>query len=599
MQSLTSRGRFIAAIGILVSVGIGFAPAAQTQQSIVTEALTAQGAWSASVIYHTDDIVTSRGSTWRALRTNKNKVPGQTRPSTAAYWELFASGFNAAGPWVSTTKYQPNDLVTSNGSTWRAKRTSLNKAPVAGANWEQFAAQGTQGIQGVQGPPGPNTGIAVGTSSAPSISFTGDPGTGIFSPSFGKIALVEQGSTVLHFAGNNTAVGQTALGAASPGSGNTAVGNFALGSDGPSGTNNTAVGASALLTNSTGSANTAVGWNALDANSSGSSNTAVGAQALWVNGGSKNVAIGDQTLKSNLFGFNNTAVGTTALQSNVNDSNNTAVGFRALNTATAGDNTAVGANVLPVSTTGTANTAVGSAALSDNTTGDINTAFGVSAAAANTAGSNNTALGAAALGTNTTGSTNVAIGYLAGSNPTTPNFSIFIGNQGVAADDHTIKIGTQGTQTTAFIAGIAGATVANNAAVMIDTTTGQLGTVSSSRRYKEDIAPMPDMTAMLAKLRPVTFHYKKRYIAGPKPLEYGLIAEEVAEVFPALAVFNKDGQPETVKYHLLPTFLLAGYQAQQKTIAAQANEIADLKQRLAAIEVRLAVKQAAVTLPRP
>ena len=81
------------------------------------------------------------------------------------------------------------------------------------------------------------------------------------------------------------------------------------------------------------------------------------------------------------------------------------------------------------------------------------------------------------------------------------------------------------------------------------------------------------MSAMLAQLRPVTFRYRKPYDDGSKPIEYGLIAEEVAEVFPYLAVFNDKGQPETVKYHLLPTFLLAGYQAQQRVIAEQAEEL--------------------------
>ena len=80
---------------------------------------------------------------------------------------------------------------------------------------------------------------------------------------------------------------------------------------------------------------------------------------------------------------------------------------------------------------------------------------------------------------------------------------------------------------------------------------------------------MGAMSDMLARLRPVSFRYKKPYADGSKPIQYGLIAEEVAEVFPYLAVFNDKGQPETVKYHLLPTFLLAGYQEQQRIIAEQ------------------------------
>ncbi len=171
-------------------------------------------------------------------------------------------------------------------------------------------------------------------------------------------------------------------------------------------------------------------------------------------------------------------------------------------------------------------------------------------------------------------------------NATAPATSIFIGNAGSPADTTTIKIGTQGTQTTAFIAGIAGATVtgAGTTAVNINTTTGQLGITTSSRRYKYDIEGMADVSAMLAKLRPVTFRYKEADANGAHPLQYGLIAEEVAEVFPYLAVF-KDERPETVQYHALPSFLLAGYQAQQNTIAAQAEEMGvRLKERVAANE---------------
>jgi hypothetical protein len=93
---------------------------------------------------------------------------------------------------------------------------------------------------------------------------------------------------------------------------------------------------------------------------------------------------------------------------------------------------------------------------------------------------------------------------------------------------------------------------------------------------------MPEMSEMLGKLRPVTFRYKQAQNDGSHPLQYGLIAEEVADVFPDLALFNKDGSVETVNYHLLPSFLLAGYQAQQKTIAVQANELRQQKEASAA-----------------
>ena len=102
-------------------------------------------------------------------------------------------------------------------------------------------------------------------------------------------------------------------------------------------------------------------------------------------------------------------------------------------------------------------------------------------------------------------------------------------------------------------------TFADGVAVLIDSD-GQLGTISSSRRYKQDIEDMADASAALNDLRAVTFRYKQAFDDGSKPIQFGLIAEEVAEVFPELVVFGEDGQPETVKYHLLSSLLLNEFQ---------------------------------------
>jgi hypothetical protein len=666
--------------------------------------LVAKGAWSATTTYAIDDIVTARGSTWRSLKAaNRNRPPGQTQPSTAAYWEPLASGLNPTGAWVSTTKYQPNDLAISNGSTWRAKRTNLNKAPIAGANWEQFAAQG---LPGAQGPAGPNNGIGAGTQSVPAISFNGDTDTGIYSPSAGKIAMVENGSLFLHNLGthntafgmnalsintgvqntaigdhalesntnaiNNTAVGNITLQSNSTGYSNTAVGSAAL-TFNTTGDSNVGVGDAALTSNLTGRANTAVGAVALSANNVGvgntgvgyaalahnkaSSNTAVGAAALTENTtGTNNSAVGDDALRFNVDGRDNTALGTAALQSNTSGYqsssvgsfalqhnttgyNNSAFGYLALYANTTGfTNAALGNHALTSNTTGSGNTATGSGALYHNTQGASNTGFGQNALFTNalgidnvaigsgalyntyghpatdgpegdgsyntavghaalqfnTQGSHNVAVGFNSLSANTTGSNNIALGNAAGGKSVLGSNSIYIGNEGASSDNKTIKIGTPGTQTSTFIAAIRGVTTLNNnaVAVMVDSA-GQLGTVSSSRRYKYDIETMADASAMLTKLRPVTFRYKQVQDKGAHPLQYGLIAEEVADVFPDLVVL-KDGKPETVKYHLLPTFLLAGYQAQQKAIATQAQEIADLKQRLRAMEAQLPTRAAAL-----
>jgi hypothetical protein len=511
MRSIRTRGLMaVIAIVVIAVAGALVVPEIKAQQvsddadtaEIDARLVDAKGAWSPNKNYLTDDLVTSRGSTWRAKRNNKGKVPGSTQPSTAADWELFAAGFNPVGAWLGTKKYHINDLVSFQGATWRAKRTSQNKTPVAGANWQQFAARGAAGATGAtgpQGPAGPNS-VASGTAGAPSFSFTGDSNTGIFSPSAGKIALVEDGALFLH-----------------------GIGFF---------------------------------------------NTALGSSALQQNTGIANTALGTTALLQNTTGNNNTAVGSSALQQSTTGKNNTAVGANALFSNTAG--------------------------------GDDNTALGFNALGQNTTGTNNTALGRSALAAITNGDNNIALGASAGVNSTASSSSIFIGNAGLAADTVTIKIGAQGLQTSAFIAGISGATSTSGIAVLVNSS-GQLGTTPSSRRYKDDIEPMGDVSAALLKLRPVTFRYKQPDDDGSKPLQYGLIAEEVAEVLPGLAVFNKDGTPETVKYHLLPSFLLAGYQQQQKiietqaerdrqqqkTIEAQAEQLAALEQRLLAIEALL------------
>ncbi len=222
---------------------------------------------------------------------------------------------------------------------------------------------------------------------------------------------------------------------------------------------------------------------------------------------------------------------------------------------------------------GSANTALGFAALQSATSGGSNTASGSDAAPfqhdrqlqhghggnaldSNTTGDRSTASGYLALRSNTTGDRNIALGYRAGSNLTTGNHNIEIGNTGVAGEASTIRIGNS-DHTRAFVAGIRGVTtgMANAIPVLVDSA-GQLGTVSSSRRFKQEIADMGALTERLLELRPVVFRYKPEVQSGERPLEYGLIAEEVAEVFPELVVYDEEGRPFTVKYHLLSSMLL-------------------------------------------
>src|ERR1039458_4015335 len=168
------------------------------------------------------------------------------------------------------------------------------------------------------------------------------------------------------------------------------------------------------------------------------------------------------------------------------------------------------------------NTALGTGALALNTTGSSNTAIGYQALQYNTFGGANTAIGYQAL-LNSTGQNDIALGVGAGYLLTDGSYNIMIGSTGQGADDHTIRMGD--VQTRAFIAGIRSVKTASSDAipVVIDSK-GQLGTVSSSRRFKEDIQDMGDSSGGLLRLRPVTFRYRQPFADGSKPMEYGLIA---------------------------------------------------------------------------
>jgi hypothetical protein len=208
---------------------------------------------------------------------------------------------------------------------------------------------------------------------------------------------------------------------------------------------------------------------------------------------------------------------------------------------------------------------------------------GVYSLYSNTTGSGNIALGYGALQNNSTGNSNIGIGSDAGFYLTTGNGNIDIGNYGVAGESGAIRIGSAGSQFATYIAGISGVkTGLAGSAVVVDAN-GQLGTISSSRRYKEDIQPMGDASARLLQLRPVSFRYKEPSADGTKPVQFGLIAEEVAEVFPELVVYNKAGQPESVAYHLLPGLLLNELQKEHQIVTVQSRELDDLKTQVAQI----------------
>jgi hypothetical protein len=210
----------------------------------------------------------------------------------------------------------------------------------------------------------------------------------------------------------------------------------------------------------------------------------------------------------------------------------------------------------------------------------------------------NIALGLGALSVDTTGTNNIALGNLAANVVSNGNSNnIHIGSQGLAGDVNTIRIGTPGTQSSFFVAGVRGITTFNNNAipVMIDSN-GQLGTISSSRRFKEDIQDMGDASRDLMRLRPVTFRYKQPFADGSKPIQYGLIAEEVAEVYPDLVAYSADGQIETVKYQVLDSMLLNEFQHQQAEISLLEQKADEQRQKRESLLERLARVEAALAI---
>jgi trimeric autotransporter adhesin len=411
------------------------------------------------------------------------------------------------------------------------------------------------------------------------------------------------------YPGFNTAEGQKALFSLTTGQGNTAVGWFTLESL-TTGNFNTAIGAAALVL-STADENTATGAGALLSNIGGSSNTATGAFALFNNVGlgapskptgvffgSFNTANGDRALFSNTNGDSNTAAGAGALTENTTGGANTAVGISALSqNTTADDNTAVGAVALFDNTTGTQNTAVGFSALHDNSTGNENTATGngalqnnteghdntangLDALFSNTTGNFNTAVGESTLASNSTGVDNTAIGDSALSNATTGSSNTALGagaGANVATASNVISIGVSGedVSNTAWIGNVYSVTTQNAmTAPVIVSADGQLGTIASSERFKKEIANMGEASDAILSLRPVTFHYKTDIKSTP---QFGLIAEEVAKVNPALVLPDKEGKPYTVRYDQVNAMLLNEFLKEHKKVEEQQATITQLK----------------------
>jgi hypothetical protein len=415
-------------------------------------------------------------------------------------------------------------------------------------------------------------------------SYALQSGNGSFNTAIGAYTLWQNES------GNgNTVVGYTAMYWSTTGWQNTAVGNQSLNQN-RTGTWNTAIGQNSLIGNTTGSNNTGSGIDAGACSTTASNNTATGAFALS-GGGVYTLNVPWPTCPgSGATGGYNTTTGAYSMFNNLTGTNNTATGYQTLQANTSGsNNVAAGDGALFSNTNGASNTASGHHALYSNTTGYHQTGDGAGTLFSNSTGDNNVGLGYEALFSNTTGSNNIAVGVNAGYLLTYGSNNIDIGNEGVAGESGAIRIGAVGTNTDVFIAGITGSKVTGSAVYV--TSSGQLGVLASSERYKMEVASMGSGSDKLAELRPVTFRLKTDL---SRERQYGLIAEEVAKVYPELVIRGPSGAIEGVRYEELSPMLLNEAQQQRRKIDEQAQEITVLQKQLADVLRRGDEMQAAL-----
>jgi hypothetical protein len=362
----------------------------------------------------------------------------------------------------------------------------------------------------------------------------------------------------------------------------------ATGPTGPAGTedrgngNTSAENVQALNSLTTGANNTAHGWQSLFSTTTGSTNTADGYQALF-----SNVGVSNDLGRT---GDDNTAIGSQALYSNIDANQNTATGAGALYSNTRGPgNTATGAYALNLNSTGIYNTAIGNYSMQSNH-GSWNTAVGQSSLSG-LGGNSNTAIGRFALLRLDSGDSNAVLGMQAGVNLVGGSNNIYIGNLGQQSNEsNIIRIGSQvadlgvegyiqPAHTATYIAGISGTAVAGDAVVV--NANGQLGTLSSSARFKEQIKPMDKTSEAILSLRPVTFRYKKEIDPRSTP-QFGLVAEDVAKVNPDLVARDRDGKPYTVRYEAVNAMLLNEFLKEHRKVQELETRLAQQQKEFAA-----------------
>jgi hypothetical protein len=271
----------------------------------------------------------------------------------------------------------------------------------------------------------------------------------------------------------------------------------------------------------------------------------------------------------NTVSSNNTILGNSSYNPTATGTFNTICGAQSGGSMTADASTCIfGAGSATFLSGGSSNCIIGTQSALSMTTDMDCIIIGTNAALSLSGTQQNIIIGNGAANSLTSGVQNLIFGYAAGGSYTgSESGNLLINSAGILGESLAIHIGdlTTSPAATCFIGGIHGVTVTGTA--VLCSTSGQLGTIASSRKYKENIVDIHDS---ILNLRPVKFNYISDKDKAPV---YGLIAEEVAESFPDL-VFYKNGEIDSVKYHEMPALLLA--------------EIKKLNARIAALEAKTA-----------
>lgn len=580
------------------------------------QVLTSAGGGSSPMTWSTP--ITGTATQFRVLVGGaSNNITSLSSAGTAG--QILQSGGAAADPTFSTATYPStttaNQLLYSSATNTVAGLTNGTTGQVLLATTGGAPSWGSaMSVAGDTG--GTLTGLSITTKTnqasrtcGSTLKFAGSGTTltlnvtdATFNTQIGNSAgsLTQSGSnntalgyvsqTALTSGSNNNAVGYFSLVAVTSGSDNQAFGSNALDSV-TSGSRNIGIGSStlqgitgisdciaighnSLTTASSGARNHGIGSYSLDAVTSGNDNIAIGYNAgTEITNGDYNIAIGNYALDVVDTGGNNIAIGYSALSAG-NSSDSIAIGYQSMATGSGSRSVSIGSQAMGTATTGDDNIAIGYQSLYALAGGSANIGMGPASLIDLTTGIGNTGLGSNALNGITTGSYNVSVGFGAGNvYASSESSNICLNNIGILGESNTLRIGAAtgtGNQelNASYICGIDGINVTGSAVLV--STSNQLGITVSSRKYKDNIQDMDLFSDSILKLRPVTFTMK-----GDDKIVPGLIAEEVAEVMPGLVVYDKKGEPQTVKYHEMPSLLL--------------NELKKALARIEALEAKINV----------